>query len=116
MTMKLTACLALLLSIPAFGQDMSMFRGNSQHSGIYRAPGVPSFSRVKWKFSTGGRIVSSPAMGYGVVYFGSADHFLYAVDLEAGTQKWKFKTDSGVASSPALYDGAVYFGSYDGLF
>ena len=93
-----------------------MFRGNPQHSGIYNAAGVPKFSRVKWKFATGGRVVSSPAVASNTVYFGSADHFLYAVDSESGTQKWKFKTDSGVASSPAVHAGTVFFGSYDGFF
>ena len=51
-----------------------------------------------------------------MVYFGSTDHDLYAVDLETGARKWEFKTGSRVVSSPAVDQGAVYFGSYDGAF
>jgi len=60
--------------------------------------------------------VSSPAVADGVVYFGSTDGRLYAVDAAAGTQRWKFQTGSRVVSSPAIADGVAYFGSYDGDF
>ena len=93
-----------------------MFRGNPQHSGVYQAAGVPKFSKVKWKFHTNGSVVSSPAVAGGVVYVGSSDGILYAVDLESGTLKWKFPTGSRVASSPAVDGGVVLFPSYDGNF
>jgi outer membrane protein assembly factor BamB len=93
-----------------------MFRGNPQHTGVYRATGVPKFSKVKWKFHTNGSVFSSPAVAGGVVYVGSSDGILYAVDLESGTLKWKFPTGSRVASSPAVDGGVVFFASYDGNF
>ena len=93
-----------------------MFRGNPQHTGVYQAGGVPKFSKVKWKFHTNGSVFSSPAVAGGVVYVGSSDGILYAVDLESGTLKWKFPTGSRVASSPAVDGGVVFFASYDGNF
>jgi len=93
-----------------------MFRGNPQHTGVYQAAGVPKFSKVKWKFHTNGSVFSSPAVAGGVVYVGSSDGILYAVDLESGTLKWKFPTGSRVASSPAVDGGVVFFASYDGNF
>ncbi len=48
-----------------------------------------------------------------MVYFGSDDSYLYAVDIKTGQEKWKFKTGAVVFSSPAISDGVVYFGSYD---
>jgi eukaryotic-like serine/threonine-protein kinase len=114
---KLLATLsALLLSLPIFASDAAMFRGNPQHTGVYDAPGVPQFSRIKWKFHTAGRVVSSPAIAEGTVYVGSTDRNLYAIDLESGAQKWKFATKSEVTSSPAVDAGTVFFGSYDGKF
>ena len=68
---------------------------------------------LKWKFETGGSVDSSPALSDGVVYFGSYDYHLYAVDAKTGKEKWKFKTGDGVSSSPAVVDGVVYFGSWD---
>lgn len=96
--------------------DSPMFRGDPEHSGVYDATGVPKFSRIKWQFHTTGRIYSSPAVVQNTLYFGSTDHYLYAVDLESGAQKWKSKTGSSVTSSPAVGDGIVYFGSFDGYF
>ena len=35
--------------------------------------------RLRWKFRSGGPIISSPAIVNGVVYFGSTDHHIYAL-------------------------------------
>jgi|GEM_PF-698484 outer membrane protein assembly factor BamB len=70
-------------------------------------------SLLKWKFETGDDVTSSPAISEGIVYFGSKDNHLYAVDIKTGEEKWKFKTGDEVWSSPALSEGVVYFGSYD---
>ncbi len=50
----------------------------------------------------------------GIVYFGSYDRHLYAVDIKTGQEKWRFKTGAGIPSSPAISGGIVYFGSSDG--
>jgi eukaryotic-like serine/threonine-protein kinase len=104
------------LSLPAFGTDATTFRGNLTHSGAYDAAGVQKVAQLKWKFTTMGMVISSPAVAQGVVYVGSTDGNLYAVDLETGVQKWKFETKVRVTSSPAVAGGIVYFGSYDGKF
>jgi outer membrane protein assembly factor BamB len=104
-----------VLCSPAFAED-AMFRGASQHTGVYAGPGVPQFGKIKWQFHTDGQVLSSPAVANGTLYVGSSDHFLYALDLAAGTQKWKFKTESRITSSPAVSGGLVYFGSFDSNF
>lgn len=93
-----------------------MFRGNPAHTGVYQAAGVPKFSKVKWKFHTDGSVFSSPAVTNGVVYVGSGDGNLYAVNQETGALKWKFPTGSRVASSAAVDGGVAFFASYDGNF
>lgn len=113
--------LALLLVIAgfcfsAFAQDAPMFRANLQHTGVYDAPGAPQFHSLKWKFHTSGRVISSPAVVGGVVYFGSTDGNLYAISAVSGELKWKFATQSWVVSSPAVSSGIVYFGCYDDNF
>ncbi len=97
------------------GNEASVFRADARHSGLY--PGaLATLHGVKWKFKSGGSIVSTPALAYDTVYFGSNDHFLYALDARSGALRWKFETGSRVASSPAVAAGRVYFGSYDGSF
>ncbi|MCX6340242.1 MAG: PQQ-binding-like beta-propeller repeat protein [Candidatus Aureabacteria bacterium] len=73
---------------------------------------------LKWSYSTGLLIYSSPALGSdGWVYFGSGDNRLYALDYN-GTQRWSYSTVEYVRSSPALgSDMCVYFGAADnGLY
>jgi eukaryotic-like serine/threonine-protein kinase len=95
-------------------QPTASFRGGPEHSGIYRQNGVPRLHAVKWKFKTGAAVFSSPAVLDGTAYFGSNDHYLYAVNIADGTQRWKFKTGGRITSSPAVSQNRVYFGSYDG--
>ena len=93
-----------------------MFRGNSEHSGVYEAAGVPSFTGVKWTFHAKGELISSPAVDAGAIYVGSTGGFLYAIDRATGVEKWHFDAKSRIASSPAVANGMVYFGAYDGNF
>ena len=91
----------------------AMFRANLQRTGVYNTKGIHQLTELKWKFKTEGWVYSSPAIADGVVYFGSKDGNLYAVDIKTGQEKWKFKTKYWVLSSPAIADGVVYFGSND---
>jgi eukaryotic-like serine/threonine-protein kinase len=112
----LLSVMAVSVCVPALCLDAATFRGNPQHSGVYDSAGVTKFSRVKWKFHTSGRVISSPAVSGGVVFVGGTDGNLYAVDRESGQLKWKFAAKSRITSSPAVSEGLVYFGAYDGNF
>ncbi|HYK36730.1 PQQ-binding-like beta-propeller repeat protein [Alloacidobacterium sp.] len=72
--------------------------------------------QLKWKigpYYTLSNIQSSPAVVNGVVYFGSDDHNLYAVNASTGARLWTYTTGGFVNSSPAVVNGVVYFGSGD---
>ena len=78
--------------------------------------------QVKWKNSVGGYDAfhqSSPAVANGVVYFGSDDGNVYALNASTGEQLWSYTTEHGtysnfVDSSPAVANGVVYVGSANG--
>ena len=108
------ACIAMLAGTGACAQ--SMYRGDAAHSGAYGGDGPRQFHRVKWKFPTGDRIVSSPVHKDGVIYFGGDDGYIYAVDAADGRQRWKRKTDGPVPATPAIDGDTLYVGSYDGKF
>ena len=91
-----------------------MFRGDPAHSGVYAGPAPRAFHRMKWKFPTGDRIVSSPVWSDDTIYFGGDDGNIYAVDAESGRQLWKHATGGPAPSTPAVIDGVVYTVSYDG--
>jgi outer membrane protein assembly factor BamB len=58
--------------------------------------------------------LSSPLVAEGMVFFGSGDGHVYAVDAASGGLKWKFRTGDVVHASPAYADGMLYVGSWDG--
>ena len=103
-----------MISIGTVCQAQSMFRGGPNHTGVYSGPEPRQFHRVKWKFPTGNRVVSSPVIHGKVIYFGSDDGNIYAVDAESGRQLWKCGTHGAVASSPAVGNGTLFATSYDG--
>jgi eukaryotic-like serine/threonine-protein kinase len=113
MKMTATAALVLLLCAPSC-LSQSMFRGNLAHTGVYDTTGPKQSGGVKWKFSAGGPIVTSPSILDGVVYIAAMDGHLYAIDEQTGKEKWNFKSRMPIASSPAIADGAVYFVSSAG--
>lgn len=90
------------------------FRGDAQHTGVYRTAGLKGQAYIKWRFKTGDKVRSTPAVYGGTVFVGSNDGSLYAVDEATGAQKWTFKTGGEVSSSPAVSDGLVYIQSGDG--
>src|SRR5262249_40739592 len=104
----------LLLAVPVLAPAQAMFHGNPAHTGVYDSPGPKQLGGVKWAFKTGGPIVASPAIADGVIYIGSFDSYLYAIDQETGKEKWKYKSRMRIASSPAVSGGLVYFVSSAG--
>jgi outer membrane protein assembly factor BamB len=115
---KGSACapVVLLILFVLVGQAnaQSMFRGDAAHSGSYAGPAPRQFHRIKWKFPTGDRIVSSPVVEGKTLYFGGDDGNIYAVEVESGRQIWKRATRGPVSSTPAVANGVVYATSYDG--
>lgn len=103
-------CIALVIN--GFGQ--ATFHGNNARTGVFNSTGPKQLDKIKWQFKTGGPVIASPAIDGGVVYIGSGDGSMYAVDQKTGQQKWKTATRGQIASSPAVADGMVFFGSYDG--
>ena len=71
----------------------------------------------RWSFKTGSVVKSSPAISSdgSMVFVGSYDNSLYAVDAATGAKKWSFATGDNVDSSPAISaDGStVFVGSVD---
>ena len=106
-------------AVPAAAQyDTMQYRYNAAHTGDYSpvAGSVPSNGQLLWNYTiTGyeGYVDSSPAVANGVVYVGSYDNNLYALNATTGTMLWSFTTGGGVYSSPAVANGVVYVGSWD---
>jgi outer membrane protein assembly factor BamB len=89
---------------------------NSFSDRVFPGKGYQPLGDIKWKFKTDGKIFSSPIAKNGIVYIGSEDGFLYAIEEKSGNLKWKFKTNGAIHSSPSIYENTIFFGSFDGYY
>jgi outer membrane protein assembly factor BamB len=95
------------------------FRDQPEHHGHngtenLLSPLTVSWMDLNWSFATNGGVYSSPAVANGVVYVGSEDGNVYALEATTGTELWSYPTNGAVYSSPAVATGVVYVGSEDG--
>ncbi|GIK62973.1 MAG: protein kinase [Chloroflexota bacterium] len=70
---------------------------------------------VRWKFKFEEEIRSTPTVHQGLLFVGSYDNNLWALNVENGQLRWKFPTDGGVATTPAIAEeeNLVIAGSND---
>jgi outer membrane protein assembly factor BamB/tRNA A-37 threonylcarbamoyl transferase component Bud32 len=69
---------------------------------------------IKWRFHAKRAVTSSPCEANGLLYIGSVDNQLYALDIKSGWAVWRFRSNHAIISSPAIAQGIVVFGSADG--
>ncbi|MBP1624063.1 MAG: Pyrrolo-quinoline quinone repeat-containing protein [Acidobacteria bacterium] len=108
----LSACFLRSAGAP----DWPVFRGSPSLTGVTDAA-LPSKLKLRWSYQAKESIESSAAIVSGVVYFGSMDGSLHAVDLSTGKARWTYATGGPVQeSSPCVHNGIVYIGDLNGVF
>lgn len=70
-------------------------------------------AQVLWTFTADDEIRSSPLCSRGIVFFGSYDTNMYALNAKSGDFLWKAPTKSGICSSPTMVEDLVIAGSED---
>jgi outer membrane protein assembly factor BamB len=71
---------------------------------------------VVWQVLIGQAITGSPVIGAnGILYVGSLNTTLYAVDIQSGNVKWMFSTKGAIRSTPTISDaGTIYVANDSG--
>jgi outer membrane protein assembly factor BamB len=95
-----------------------MFRHDWSHSGNSTCL-APVTNQTKWNITIGEPEsqdvpLSSPAIIDGIVYIGSNNGSVFALDAVTGSRKWNTQLNSTIHSSPAVADGIVYIGLWNG--
>src|SRR3972149_1568549 len=120
---KIVCFLSILLLFSVFSQSISdreidsttegwyMFHHDLMHTGNSDST-APVTNRTAWRFNTGGP-VDSPTVAGGLVYVGSYDDNIYALNATNGAVVWTYTTGNNVLSPAAVAEGLVYFGSED---
>ena len=94
-----------------------MIRNNPSEDDSQKAIARAPLEKV-WEFEAGGDIIHK-AVAYGMVFFGSKDKRIYALDAASGQERWAFEMDKAVRPETplAVADGILYaFGKDRNLY
>ncbi len=92
----------------------------AEENGIVYAPSndgnvyaIDSSGEELWRFETGHFVWAQPQVNEDVIYIGSMDHYVYAVDKSSGEEIWSFEMGGAVIASPTLNEDSsvLYAGS-----
>jgi outer membrane protein assembly factor BamB len=108
-------CVLCVLVVPPLFADWPLFRGNALQTGVATST-LPDRLNVLWTFAAKKGIEPTAAIAGGVVYVGSDDKNLYALDLATGKEQWHFTAGACVAAPASVAEGLVYVGDIDGIF
>ena len=115
--------------------NFTMFRGNPERN-LSAVGTVPRRPKLLWRFRTKAKVegpyekrgaknlpedqlwlglgwTGQPVMLDGSVYFGSADSYVYAIDMEQASLKWYYANHHCVKGSIAIFDDRIYHGGRD---
>ena len=71
---------------------------------------------AKWSYDAGAAVLSTPAVGDGIVYGTTVGGTVFALDAGTGTPDWSYNVGGTLNySSPTVSNGVVYVGSTAGL-
>jgi len=96
------------------GYGWPIYRGDQMLSGVARGS-LPDRMKLLWTFETEDEIRSSAVIGNGMVFIGSYDGRVYALDLINGKKIWGFDTENAVEAPPLLVKDTLYAGSLSGV-
>ena len=70
-------------------------------------------SKLSWQFTAEGKVNSSPFISGDMIYFGSNDGNLYAVNKDTGEEVWKYTLGFPILCQPTVQEDKVFFGGKD---
>lgn len=92
----------------------STFSWNSYHADAQNSGYNPETSspvtefNQEWRFETQNQVIeSAPVLADGVLFIGSTDRSLYAINTETGSEKWSFDASAAIRESPAVTEDVV---------
>ena len=115
MRIRAAAFVLVVASSPPAGAGWTQFRGDDALTGV-AGDALPQSLALAWTFEAGEGVESTPAIADGVVYVGSLEGRLHAVELATGRERFRYQAAGEIRSSPAVRDGVVYFGDEAGTF
>ena len=97
-------------------EDWHMFMHDLQLSGKSPDKKLKPPLQLLWQFKTGGPLNASPVTANGILYIGSEDGKLYALNAKEWGIKWVFNAKGAIQYSAVVWGGRVYFSTRDNKF
>ena len=94
---------------PPRAEDWHTFMYDLGFSGMSPDQSLTPPLELLWKFKTGGPVYASPVIANGILYIGSTDSKLYALDAKQWGIKWVFDAGDAIRYSAAVLGDRVYF-------
>ena len=92
---------------------ITLYRGNAQRTGIFDFPAIREEPDVKWQTKISSTWLMPPILADGILYTGSGDGVLYALDAETGEEIWSTGGFNQLENSGAVMGDILVVGGYD---
>src|ERR1041385_3333859 len=92
-------------SVSASDSNIILFRGNPQRTGSFDFLAIRQEPSVKWQTKISPTWLMPPILAEGILYTGSGDGTVYAVDVQTGRQLWSAGGFSALENSGAVEIG-----------
>lgn len=94
---------------PPRAEDWHTFMHDVGFSGVSPDKSITPPLELLWKFKTGGPLHASPVIANGILYIGSTDGKLYALDAKQWGIWWVFDAGDAIRYSATVVGNRVYF-------
>ena len=95
--------------------SIALFRGNSQRTGVYNLPGIRNQPEVKWQAKVSSTWLMPPLLAEDILYTGSGEGVLYALNAETGEQIWSVDGFGQLESTGAVGGDLIVSAGYSQL-
>ena len=93
--------------------NIVLFRANPQRTGEYSFPAIRELPEVVWKTKLSSTWLMPPLLADGILYTGSGDGVLYAVETETGKEVWSVEGFGQLESTGAIAGDTIVTAGYN---
>jgi eukaryotic-like serine/threonine-protein kinase len=99
----------------ALPSNVVLTRGNPERTGLYNLPAIRLEPQIKWQSKISTTWLIPPLVTNGILYTGSGDGSLYALNAETGEEIWSEGGFGQLESTGAIAGDVIVTGGYSQL-
>ena len=94
--------------------ETTLFRGDPQRTGVFDFPAIRGQPTIQWQTKLSSTWLMPPILADDILYTGSGNGTLYALDVQTGEKLWSTDGFSQLENSGAVGGDILVAGGYDG--